>query len=86
MIEKFYATHIKTTLDVSVSNARKPKQRASRTRKMPGRRHRRPSTETRLHSSVKTPERVSPRTACRFAAPLGVALRFAPAITLPDSW
>ena len=35
MIEKFYAAHIKTTLDASVINARKPKQRANRARKMP---------------------------------------------------
>ncbi|AJD42564.1 hypothetical protein RGR602_CH03248 [Rhizobium gallicum bv. gallicum R602sp] len=32
MIEKFYAAHIKTTLDASVINARKPR-RASRDRK-----------------------------------------------------
>ncbi len=35
MIEKFYAAHIKTTLDASDINARKPKQRANRARKMP---------------------------------------------------
>ncbi len=35
MIEKFYAAHIKTTLDASVINARKPKQRTNRARKMP---------------------------------------------------
>ncbi len=35
MIEKFYGAHIKTTLDASVINARKPKQRANRARKMP---------------------------------------------------
>lgn len=32
MIEKFYAAHIKTTLDASVINARRPK-RANRDRK-----------------------------------------------------
>ena len=40
MIEKFYAAHIKTTLDASAINARKPK-RANRERRVTGRRHRR---------------------------------------------